>query len=610
MAQHISLYRKYRPDTWEKVIGQKHIVTTLVNQIKTGSLTHAYLFTGTRGTGKTSSAKIFAKALNCLSPENGSPCNKCKVCLSLSEESNLDVIEMDAASNNSVDDIRDLREKIQFPPAIAKYKVYIIDEVHMLSGSAFNALLKTLEEPPSHAIFILATTEVNKLPSTILSRCMRFDFRLVPVTELVDHLAKIFEMENYKFDKKALEQIAIHGEGSVRDTLSLADMCMSYAPLKLRLEDVLEVLGSSETSTLYDLAKAILTSDIGKILEITSTVYSRGKGIEIFNKELSEYLRELISIKNIRDYKNSFSEIDRKNAEKLVFSQDNYRLGRILDILALAENSVRYSSQQKIVFDANLIKAAELYTEKGPEAYISRITALEKRLENNIGNISSEQNIIKDKSIASPVLNNETQSKRFNDEKSKEPNVLVSPINAEIVESNSLNTNSSVSTSQTDETKTPIDSNSAFFSVISKAPVIDLNSNDTNVIQANSPNEVDGNNVIPITPEERNLMGRLIEKFRSTYGSFDFVYKALAEVDNYHIQENKFFITPKNNGYYSILSKDTAKKKISDVLMALGEDKFSLEVLKFKDNSDPRTTEQKEYLKDIFNGKITFNNNN
>ncbi|MFA7663940.1 MAG: DNA polymerase III subunit gamma/tau, partial [Clostridia bacterium] len=192
MAQHISLYRKYRPDSWEKVIGQKHIVTTLINQIKSGRLTHAYLFTGTRGTGKTSSAKIFAKALNCLNPQNGSPCNKCSVCLALSEENNLDVVEMDAASNNSVDDIRELREKIQYPPTIAKYKVYIIDEVHMLSGSAFNALLKTLEEPPSHAIFILATTEVNKLPQTILSRCMRFDFRLVSISELSAHLASIF----------------------------------------------------------------------------------------------------------------------------------------------------------------------------------------------------------------------------------------------------------------------------------------------------------------------------------------------------------------------------------------------------------------------------------
>ena len=222
MALHISLYIIYRPDSWEKVIGQKHIVTTLINQIKSDRLTHAYLFTGTRGTGKTSSAKIFAKALNCLNPQNGSPCNKCEVCLALSAENNLDVVEMDAASNNSVDDIRELREKIQYPPTIANYKVYIIDEVHMLSGSAFNALLKTLEEPPSHAIFILATTEVNKLHKPFYQDVVRFDFRLSlwlnsPLIWLLFLILKIINMI------KSNRANCHIWPRSVRDTLSLAE---------------------------------------------------------------------------------------------------------------------------------------------------------------------------------------------------------------------------------------------------------------------------------------------------------------------------------------------------------------------------------------------------
>ncbi|MDD3947443.1 MAG: DNA polymerase III subunit gamma/tau, partial [Clostridia bacterium] len=218
---HVSLYRRFRPTSWDKVIGQDHIVTTLVNQIKSDAVSHAYLFTGTRGTGKTSCAKIFARAVNCLDPQNGSPCGVCAHCLALAEPSNLDIIEMDAASNNGVDEIRELKENVQYPPTAAKYKVYIIDEVHMLSGAAFNALLKTLEEPPKHVIFILATTEVHKLPQTILSRCLRFDFRLVPKDKLVALLAEVFTETSYTFEKEALELLALHGEGSVRDTLSI-----------------------------------------------------------------------------------------------------------------------------------------------------------------------------------------------------------------------------------------------------------------------------------------------------------------------------------------------------------------------------------------------------
>ncbi|MBP3582028.1 MAG: DNA polymerase III subunit gamma/tau, partial [Clostridia bacterium] len=215
---YLALYRKYRPRTFEEVIGQDHIVKTLVNQIKLDKISHAYLFTGSRGTGKTSTAKIFAKAINCADSKNGSPCGKCEVCKSL-DGANIDVLEIDAASNNGVDEIRDLREKVKYPPVVGKYKVYIIDEVHMLSTSAFNALLKTLEEPPAHTVFILATTEVHKLPATILSRCLRFDYKLVSLEDLSNLLKSILKAENVTFDEQAINIIARAGEGSVRDTL-------------------------------------------------------------------------------------------------------------------------------------------------------------------------------------------------------------------------------------------------------------------------------------------------------------------------------------------------------------------------------------------------------
>jgi DNA polymerase III subunit gamma/tau len=561
MAQHISLYRKYRPDSWEKVIGQKHIVTTLINQIKSDRLTHAYLFTGTRGTGKTSSAKIFAKALNCLNPQNGSPCNKCEVCLALSAENNLDVVEMDAASNNSVDDIRELREKIQYPPTIAKYKVYIIDEVHMLSGSAFNALLKTLEEPPSHAIFILATTEVNKLPQTILSRCMRFDFRLVSVAELSTHLASIFDLENYKYDKKAIEQIAIHGQGSVRDTLSLADMCMSYSPDKLKYEDVLEILGSSDNSVLFSVAESLLSGNIGKMLEITSTVYARGKGIEIFNRELSSYFRELIAIKNIEGYISSLSSTEQQQGYKLVRDVDNYRLARILEILALAENSVRYSSQQKIVFDANLVKAAEIYTDKSNEGYLSRITTLEKQIASGLFSIPKQESTETSNTNKTPISSIKT-------EESKE-------IHSEV-----------------------------FLKTIAKGPVdvsLPPQFEEEKLAEKTDSNEAD---TCSTNNNAKRIFGKLIENMLFTYGSSNFTYKALSEISDYEIKDNVLEIRTEKAAFFDILDKKDSKEKITKALNSLELGKFSVTIKKTGEEKKTRTIEQINYLKDIFGDKI------
>ncbi len=377
---HVSLYRRFRPATWDKVIGQDHIVLTLVNQIKSGTVGHAYLFTGTRGTGKTSSAKIFAKAVNCLDPKNGSPCGVCSHCRALADPSNLDIVEMDAASNNGVDEIRELKENVQYPPTSARYKVYIIDEVHMLSGSAFNALLKTLEEPPAHAIFILATTEVHKVPQTILSRCLRFDFRLVSKEKLVGLLKQIFAEIGYSYEEEALEILALHGEGSVRDTLSIADICLSYSPEKLTAEAVLEMLGASDFQTLFEIASGILSGQIGEALKIADGVYARGKGISTFNKDLCAFFRDILAVKNVSDYKSRYNAQQTEALKKLADRYDNYRLGRVMDILSSAENLIRYSTQPQIIMDACIVKASELQTEPNIEALLSRVRALENKL--------------------------------------------------------------------------------------------------------------------------------------------------------------------------------------------------------------------------------------
>ena len=282
---YLALYRKYRPQNFSEVIGQKHIVQTLNNQIETDKIGHAYLFCGSRGTGKTSIAKIFARAINCENPVNGDSCGKCDTCKALLTN-NIDILEIDAASNNVVDEIRDLREKVKYPPINGKYKVYIVDEVHMLSTNAFNALLKTLEEPPKHVVFILATTEVHKLPATILSRCMRFDFKLVSVEELVQLLQKILTSEGVKFEEKALSLIARAGEGSVRDTLSIADMCISYSGTTLTYESVIEVLGTTEKEKLTKLTDNILSRNMGGALLELDNILSSGKSPLVLSKDL------------------------------------------------------------------------------------------------------------------------------------------------------------------------------------------------------------------------------------------------------------------------------------------------------------------------------------
>lgn len=377
METHKALYRKYRPKTFDEVIGQEHIVKTLINQIKSNSISHAYLFTGTRGTGKTSTAKIFAKAINCTNSINGSPCLNCEVCTQLSNNSNLDILEIDAASNNRVDEIRDLREKIKYPPVYGKYKVYIIDEVHMLTDSAYNALLKTLEEPPEHAVFILATTEIQKLPQTILSRCMRFDFRLVSIEDLVKLLKKIFQENGIKYEEEALTLIAQKGEGSVRDTLSVADLCASFSNNNITYKSVLESLGSTSFEKLLKLANALSDNRGDEILEILDSLFNEGKNLSLLAKELISFFKNLLVVKTVKNA-NSLLKMPNEMFEKLEMISNKYEKEKLLEILTKLvniETQLKFSINPKTIIEITLLglidaekKTKNIITEKQLES--------------------------------------------------------------------------------------------------------------------------------------------------------------------------------------------------------------------------------------------------
>jgi len=375
----LALYRKYRPDTFDEVIGQENIVTVLTNQVKTGRVGHAYLFTGSRGTGKTSCAKIFSRAINCLNPQNGSPCGECEVCKALKSPDCIDIIELDAASNNGVDEIREIREKVKFAPVTAKKKVYIIDEVHMLTTGAFNALLKTLEEPPEHVTFILATTEAHKLPATILSRCMRFDFKLVPTELLYNLVQKVYKNEGITADEQALRLIAKAGEGSVRDTLSVADRCMDLGK-EISYEQVAEVLGVGGWETMSALVRAMNDGDMGSALKILSELAATGKSMSLIAKELTAYARDVLVVKT-GGADSVVAGEDKKN--KMAAEAEEYSAEMLLSIMkAFSEldGELRYSISPRIVLECAVVKTCNLLS-TDLSALSERISRLEKRLE-------------------------------------------------------------------------------------------------------------------------------------------------------------------------------------------------------------------------------------
>lgn len=383
---YLALYRRFRPSGFDSLIGQDHVVRTLVNQINSDKIGHAYLFCGARGTGKTSAAKIFARAINCLSPVNGSPCGKCAVCKALADPSNLDIVEMDAASNNKVENVREIRDKIQYPPVSGKYKVYIIDEVHMLTTEAFNALLKTLEEPPKHAVFILATTEVHKLPSTILSRCMRFDFRLIPTREIAELIGKIYREIGKDYDEDAVNAVARAGNGSVRDALSVADICASYRDGKLTYADVLAVLGATDGDVVVSLLSDIFDSKTGDMLSKVEELADSGKSIGVLCKDIISALRETVICKTCKDAKKILALPD-ETYKKLVDAGekvDEKRLLRIMEIFTDAESDLKYSNSPRAVLETACIKASMPAVDYNVDALLSRVAALEQKLASGV----------------------------------------------------------------------------------------------------------------------------------------------------------------------------------------------------------------------------------
>lgn len=384
---HKALYRVYRPKNFEDVVGQEHIVKTLKNQIKNNNIGHAYLFSGTRGTGKTSTAKIFARAVNCLNPINEEPCNECEICKDTLNDNIMDIVEIDAASNNSVDDIRELRESVKYTPSKAKYKVYIIDEVHMLSQGAFNALLKTLEEPPSYVIFILATTEPHKIPATILSRCQRFDFKRVSSKDIANRMEYICKKENIEAEDKALSLIARNSQGALRDALSILDQCMSFGNDKIEYDDVIELLGTVNIDELFELSQAIMDENTKKSLQILNEFIIWGKDIRNLINDLIDHFRNIMVCKVSKDLEEIIS-LPEESINKLKEQSQNIEMNdliRILNILSETQDSMKTSSNTRILAEVTIMKIAQPMFDESKEALIKRIENLEKIIET--GNI-------------------------------------------------------------------------------------------------------------------------------------------------------------------------------------------------------------------------------
>ena len=384
---HKALYRVYRPQKFEDVVGQEHITKTLRNQIENNNIGHAYLFSGTRGTGKTSTAKIFARAVNCLESKDQEPCNNCDVCKDILNDNIMDVVEIDAASNNSVDDIRELRESVKYSPTKAKYKVYIIDEVHMLSQGAFNALLKTLEEPPSYVIFILATTEPHKIPATILSRCQRFDFKRVTVKDITSRMKKICSEEDIEVEDKALNLIARNSQGALRDALSILDQCISFGDKKIEYNDVVELLGTVNIEQLFDLAQYIINQDTKESLKVLNEFIVWGKDIRNLINDLIDHFRNLMICKVSTDLDEIISLPDeiidqlRSQADTV----NNNDLIRILNILSTTQDNIKTASNPRVVAEVTMMKIAQPMFDESKEALIKRIENLERVIES--GNI-------------------------------------------------------------------------------------------------------------------------------------------------------------------------------------------------------------------------------
>lgn len=382
-----ALYRKFRPTEFGDVKGQEHIVTTLQNQIKADRIGHAYLFCGTRGTGKTTAAKIFARAVNCAHPVDGSPCGECAMCRSIAAGTSMNVIEIDAASNNGVDNIREIKEEVTYRPTEGRYKVYIIDEVHMLSSGAFNALLKTLEEPPEYVIFILATTEVHKIPVTIMSRCQHYDFRRITIETISDRLRELMKAEQVEVEEKAIRYIAKAADGSMRDALSLLDQCIAfYLGQKLTYDHVLEVLGAVDTDVFSRLLRNLIHRNVPQVLDTVEELVMQGRELLQLSVDFTWYLRNLLLVKT-SDMPEDVLDVSSENLIQLKEEAGMIKtdvLLRYIRIFSELSEQLRYATQKRVLLEVTLIKLCTPAMEVKTDSLLDRIRALEEKLEQGL----------------------------------------------------------------------------------------------------------------------------------------------------------------------------------------------------------------------------------
>lgn len=427
-----ALYRKFRPTEFSEVKGQEHIVTTLKNQIKADRIGHAYLFCGTRGTGKTTIAKIYAKAVNCEQPVDGSPCNECETCKAINSGSSMNVMEIDAASNNGVDNIREIRDDVQYSPTKGKYKVYIIDEVHMLSPGAFNALLKTLEEPPSYVMFILATTEAHKIPVTILSRCQRYDFKRITVDTIEERLRELVERENVQAEDKALRYIAKMADGALRDGLSLLDQCISfYLGQELTYEKVLEVLGAVDTEVFSKMLRFIMAGDTLSAINTLEEMIVLGRDLSQFVTDFVWYLRNLMLTKT-SDNMDDMMEMSAERIAALKEEAANIELEtvmRYIRILSELINQIRYAKGKRVLVEVALIKMTKPAMEQDYESVIDRVSQLERQLENGVVVAGNAMNMAANNmmSMSGPTGGDDTQAElvKYDDAAAEEVKEIV-----------------------------------------------------------------------------------------------------------------------------------------------------------------------------------------
>lgn len=380
------LARKWRPQLFQDVIGQEHITQTLINAIKTGRLAHAYLFGGSRGIGKTSVARIFARAINCDQGEPGIPCNKCRSCTEITAGSSIDVQEIDGASNRGIDEIRELRESIKYMPSSSRYRIYIIDEVHMLTLPAFNALLKTLEEPPAHVKFIFATTESHKVPATILSRCQRFDFKRISLSQIISHLQRIAEDEGIEISTSGLAIIAREAEGSMRDAESLMDQVISFSGQKVEEKDITDILGIIDRDIMFESSAAILEGAADRCLEVVEKIYNYGYDIKEFYRALMEQFRNLlISLIAPQKHLLDISESDREETMRLAEMAGEEKLHLLLNFLISREEDLRFTSNPRLILETTMIKLCSLGDFLSFDDLLKKLTSLEKRLVSSTG---------------------------------------------------------------------------------------------------------------------------------------------------------------------------------------------------------------------------------